>query len=178
MRSRAVYRKKVIRLGCSAGKTRDRHLVSEFPRSSRLDHGYRQEEHLRSREPVSSNTQGTLHCGEMPHCRRRFATSSYQAASEDPDFDPCSADIERQRRNGSKIARIWNYEATFNANVKGVLLSRIYQLRVSVRLQSVFKRPAVSARTPWCGDPCRRTCLIASTGRNAEAKAVRLSNLG
>ena len=55
-----------------------RHLVSEFPRSSRLDHGYRQGEHLRSREPVSSNTQGTLRCGEMPHCRRRFATPSYR----------------------------------------------------------------------------------------------------
>jgi hypothetical protein len=33
---KSVYRKKVIRLGCSARKTRDRHLVSEFPRSSRL----------------------------------------------------------------------------------------------------------------------------------------------
>jgi hypothetical protein len=101
-----------------------------------------------------------------------------QAASEDPDFDPCSADIQRQRRNGSKIARIWNYEATFNANVKGVLRSRIYQLRVSVRLQSVFKRPAASARTPRCRYRCRRTCLIASRGVTQRPKPCGCLNSG
>jgi len=141
-------------------------------------HGIGQGEDLRSREPVSSNTQGTLHCGEMPHCRRRFATSSYQAASEDPDFDPCSADIERQRRNGSKIARIWNYEATFNANVKGcVAISAIPAARQRATAERLQAASCIGANAVVPG-PVQTDVLDRFTGRNAEAKAVRLSNLG